>query len=597
MRISKQRVWTAAVFALSPVTAFYLMQMIIGTYPWQLAPKILLANYVCLGAVYFILCALTNHIAAAAILLHIFAWIWGTANAFIIRFRGTPILPWDFTALDTALDVAGRYRFVPTAAMIAGAAAVVLLSVVIHKKCAGGQWRLTRANLRFRLPAMILGAACLFLTMSETFLTECGVEADVWDQAQSCRTTGAVASFILNTKFMKVDVPEDYSDERVEEIMASVAPRPPVRLSEDIHRPNIIAVMNESWADFEDFGNLRLSESVTDYVRSLDGIYGHAYTSVFGAGTSASEFEFLTGNSMAFLPSGSIPYQQYVLHDTESLASILRDEGYQCVAMHPGERNSWQRSSAYPLLGFESFTCVEDMHVPLTDKHGYVGDDASFAEIIYQYEHRDPTKPFFMFNVTIQNHGSYTDENYETQVYLTDEKGVYPQAEQYLTLVNQSDEAFRILTDYFSVCGEPTIILMFGDHQPSLETEFLDKAYGVTQSEMTMAQYLGKFKVPFVFWANYELPEAEIPDTSLNFLGQYLLEFAGIDTTAFGDFLCQMREALPALTFAGYWDSRGNAYSHLETTEFDPQIDAYQVLQYENLFGDPEIIEAGGSFH
>ena len=31
-------------------------------------------------------------------------------------------------------------------------------------------------------------------------------------------------------------------------------------------------------------------------------------------------------NSMAFLPSGSIPYQQYVLGPTASLASLLREE-------------------------------------------------------------------------------------------------------------------------------------------------------------------------------------------------------------------------------------------------------------------------------
>ncbi|MFR6185109.1 MAG: sulfatase-like hydrolase/transferase [Lawsonibacter sp.] len=101
--------------------------------------------------------------------------------------------------------------------------------------------------------------------------------------------------------------------------------------------PNIVAIMNESWADFEEFGNLSLSESVTDTFRTLDnGVWGHAYTSVFGAGTSASEFEFLTGNSMAFLPSGSIPYQQYILDDAPSMASLLREAGYRTLAFHSG---------------------------------------------------------------------------------------------------------------------------------------------------------------------------------------------------------------------------------------------------------------------
>ena len=126
---------------------------------------------------------------------------------------------------------------------------------------------------------------------------------------------------------------------------------------------------------------------------------------------------------------------------------------------------------------------------------------------------------------------------------------------------------------------------MFGDHQPSVEQEFLDKAYGVTQDEMTMEQYMGKFKVPFVIWANYDLPEDEIERISLNFLGQTTLQYAGIEQTAYGEFLNTVSEQVPVLTFAGYFDKAGNAYSHLEETQFDEIIHQYNLLQYENLFG------------
>ena len=159
---------------------------------------------------------------------------------------------------------------------------------------------------------------------------------------------------------MSVEPPQDPSAQNVQRIAQQVAPVEPA-VSTDT-RPNIIAIMNESWADFESFGNLSLSESVTDFIDSLGNcIRGHCYTSVFGAGTSASEFEFLTGNSMAFLPSGSIPYQQYILEPSSSLASLLKENGYRTLAFHPGERTSWQRNQAYPLLGFDRFKCVEDM--------------------------------------------------------------------------------------------------------------------------------------------------------------------------------------------------------------------------------------------
>ena len=129
--------------------------------------------------------------------------------------------------------------------------------------------------------------------------------------------------------------------------------------------------------------------------------------------------------------------------------------------------------------------------------------------------------------MTIQNHGSYTVADYPAEVTVTDYPGQFPKAEQYLTLANKSDEAFQMLVDYFSTYEEPTIILMFGDHQPSVEQEFLDLVYNVGDDGMSMEEYMRKYEVPYLIWANYDLPQMELPTTSLNFLGQQLLRLAG----------------------------------------------------------------------
>lgn len=455
---------------------------------------------------------------------------------------------------------------------------------LLRKQLLRGRFRPSKNRLRLRAGYLCAIAACAYPVLHPAALETFGIQTDVWDQSGSYSQDGALAVFLRNTQFMSVEEPQDPSAENIERIAAGVAEKEPA-VSTDT-RPNIVAIMNESWADFEDFGNLSLSESVTDYIDSLDNlIFGHTYTSVFGAGTSASEFEFLTGNSMAFLPSGSIPYQQYILEPSASLASLLKENGYRTLAFHPGERTSWQRNQAYPLLGFDKFKCVEDMDVPVTEEHGYVSDQSSFSQIIYEFEHKDPEERLFLFNVTIQNHGSYTVEDYPAEVQLTDEPGKYPMAEQYLTLANKTDEAFRLLVDYFSQQEEPTIILMFGDHQPSVEQEFLDKAYGVTQDQMTMEQYMGKYKTPFLIWANYDLPDDEIPTTSLNFLGQYLLSYAGIENSLYENYLQNFQEVLPAMTFVGYIDQNGKAYSHLEQNEYTTLIEDYRTLAYDNLFG------------
>ena len=445
----KTGLWQAVFLLLTPLTALWLMQLTYGSPPWSMALGPTLANALCIALLFWPLCGLVGRIAPCSIGIHIAAGSWGAANYFVNSFRGTPILPWDFSALNTAADVAGSYRFIPTWQMAAAAALMVALILFLHKEERKARLRLTGKRWPLRLVCLGAGLLCLTQLFPTQKLERFSVKTDVWDPAGSYRTWGCLAAFLRNTEFLEVDQPEDPSGAHVAQIMAEVEPPEPAEVS--VERPNIVAIMNESWADFEYYGNLSLSEGVTDYISSLDnGVYGHAYTSVFGAGTSASEFEFLTGNSMAFLPSGSIPYQQYILEDSPSLAALLRSSGYRTLALHPGEYTSWQRNQAYPRLGFEQFKCGEDMDVEQTYAHGYVSDASDFDQIIWEFENKAAGEPLFLFNVTIQNHGSYTDGSYPAQVQLADRPGEFPMAEQYLTLANETDEAFLKLVEYFS---------------------------------------------------------------------------------------------------------------------------------------------------
>ena len=305
LRRNRALLLQAALLLVPPVTAFYLMQFILGAYPWQMSLGVVVANAICIGAVYYLLCALTGRWVISCVLLHIISGIWGAANYFVSVYRGTPVLPWDLTALGTASAVSSSYDFTPTWQMALSIAGVVVVCVLLWRKAGSG-----RLPLVSRLACVVGCLLCLIPILQPTRLGWFGVKTDVWDQTGAYRTNGSLAAFLRNTEFMEVEEPEDTSVERLGQIMEQ-AEQTDIPLQTSVDHPNIIAIMNESWADFEEFGNLELTESVTDYISSLDNaIWGHAYASVFGAGTSASEFEFLTGNSMAFLPSGSIPYQQ-----------------------------------------------------------------------------------------------------------------------------------------------------------------------------------------------------------------------------------------------------------------------------------------------
>ncbi|MBM6897364.1 LTA synthase family protein [Pseudoflavonifractor capillosus] len=598
----KRRGLLVALLVLTPITAFYFMQLIMGTKFVDVKLAAVVVNSLWVAGVYWLMCAVTGYPVICSLVVHLLCGVWGMANYFVNLFRGTPILPWDFAALKTAAAVSGSYKLTLTWDMYIGLAVLLLTVILLRKKLLWGKFRPTGKTVMPRLAGAVAGLSLMFIFAQPAVLERVDVGAYTWQQMVGYCTDGALCAFFDNTKYMEVEQPTNATVDNVKYVLSQVEDKggegltfhvdgPAENQGETQQKYNVIAIMNESWADYEDYGNLTLSEPVMDYIKSLDNaVFGHAYSSVFGAGTSSCEFEFLTGNSMAFLPTGSAPYQQYVKDETQSMASLLGELGYRTLAFHPGEETSWNRNKAYPLMGFDEMKFRKDMNVPQLEEHAYLSDYSDFQQIIWEFENKKAGEPLFLFNVTYQNHGGYEEADYPTEVTLTDCPGQYPRAEQYLTLANKTDEYFKVLVDYFSTYEEPTIIVMFGDHQPSVEQEFLDKAYGVAQADMTMEEYMAKFKVPFVIWSNRPLDTENASElTSLNFLGQHVLNYAGVETDLYGKFLHEVEQQLPVFTSVGYIDPQGHAYSHWETNQYDKLKEDYQLLQYDRLFGISDV--------
>ena len=163
--------------------------------------------------------------------------------------------------------------------------------------------------------------------------------------------------------------------------------------------PNIVVVMNESFSDLTTY--LEGYETSTDpmpYVRSLmncgDVVSGTcAVSSDMGTGTANSEFEFLTGNSMAYF-KGNTPYVQFIDMETPSLAWLLA--GHSTMAMHAYERAGYNRVKVYDRLGFETYKGIEDFDVDLDYARGYPTDEANYRQLISYFETVDePTVVLF----------------------------------------------------------------------------------------------------------------------------------------------------------------------------------------------------------
>ena len=377
--------------------------------------------------------------------------------------------------------------------------------------------------------------------------------------------------------------------------------------------PNIICIMNESLSDPGALGNLETNEDYMPFIHSLteNTIKGSLSMPVFGAGTSNSEFEFLSGDSISFLPTGCNVYQSYVKDTVPSLVSTLGALGYSRTAFHPYYGEGWNRRNVYPLLGFENYISIEDFvdqdildtykqnndvteyEMLLNERYPdrnmllrrFVSDSYDYSMVENMYENRDTSKPFFLFNVTMQNHGGYAMSytNFSQEIYVTNMNGIYPKANRYLSLVKRSDEAFQELVDYFSNVSEPTILCMFGDHLPSIEDGFYEELFGTSLDHLTTEQQQLRYTTPFVIWANYDIPEATLNQISANYLSTLVLQTAGLPLTQYNRYLASLYQKLPIINTVGYVDADNNYYTHSENSKYDDLLYQYHCLVYNSL--------------
>ena len=203
----------------------------------------------------------------------------------------------------------------------------------------------------------------------------------------------------------------------------------------------------------------------------------------------------------------------------------------------------------------------------------------------YEAARKETQDPFYIFTVTIQNHGGYSASQglVDTPIQITGNDQKNKEAEQYINLMKTTDEAFQNLITYFKNVDEPTVIVMFGDHQPSLPTTFYEKLIGKEIKDFTLEDTKNRYTVPYIIWANYDIQEEEV-DMSANYLSAYLMKVAGGKMTGYQKYLLNLYEQLPMITANAYQGKDGVLHKLEEKSEYSEVISQYQMIQYNNLF-------------
>lgn len=312
-------------------------------------------------------------------------------------------------------------------------------------------------------------------------------------------------------------------------------------------------------------------------------------SNVTGGGTTNTEFEFLTGCSMANFGPGVYPYTVYDLSRAEGLPRQFSALGFATTVMHPQIGTNWNRVNAYSDLGFDRFLTIDDFEGSDTLR-GHVTDRATYDKVLDVLA--SGSEPQFIFDVTMQNHSGYDTGllGEEDTTHLNIDGADDPLVDEYVSLIRHSDEDLEYFIERLRELDRPVVLVFFGDHQPYLTQGYNDLWYpGEDAAEHARRVY----QTDYVVWANYDIAGcdqvSEVDDVSASFLASEVAQLIGAPLTSFQKAHIELRRALPEISAACYEDAAGGWF----LPNVDCGIDAtdqaradFATMQFYDLFRD-----------
>lgn len=493
------------------------------------------------------------------ILLSVFWLFLGVCNGYLLTKRVTPFNAQDLKVLSDALELTGNYfNTFELVMIIIGVIAVVFWVVSMWRR--GGQY----AGKMHRIIALggVAAAfgACLWLT--DEAIDKRVISNYFGNIAFAYEDYGFPYCFSSSLFNTGINEPAGYSEETMAEISGDgeITKASADRSEEEM--PNIMFVQLESFFDPTEVEWLRFSEDPIPNLRKLFSDYSTGYFKVpsVGAGTANTEFEVLTGMSMRFFGPGEYPYKTYAkFNPMESAASALKNLGYGAEALHNNGGNFYSRAQVFNNMGFDHYTSKEFMNILQTTPKGWATDDILVPNIM---ESMDTTEgQDFVFTVSVEGHGEYPTEkvleNPEIIVSGVEDEGTRNAWEYYVNLVHEMDKFAGELIEAVESRDEPTVLVFYGDHLPTMDLEAKD----------LKSRYL--YNTNYVIWDNIGLEKKDANLAAYQIMAEV---FDRLD--------------IHSGTVFNYHQQRRETKDYLADLE---------LLQYDMMYGEQYIYEKYGS--
>lgn len=445
----------------------------------------------------FLLAYLVKRRVFTRILLSVFWLGLGITNGYMLLIRVTPFNAQDLKVAGDAVTLFDKYFTGFEGIMLAiGIVAVVIWLISMWKR--GGQY----TGKMHRIPALIAIVAA-FGTVG--LLTNLAIDKRVVSNyfgniAFAYEDYGFPYCFSASVFNTGIEEPNGYSEETMNKITDNGAITESKTGRKEM--PNILFIQLESFFDPYEVEFFKTSQDPIPNFRKLSEQYSSGYFKVpsVGAGTANTEFEVLTGMSMRYFGPGEYPYKT-ILKKTqaESAATALKKFGYGAHALHNNGGNFYSRADVFNNIGFDSYTSKEFMNILQLTENGWAKDSVLTQHIKNAMDSTEQQD--FVFGITVQGHGDYPEEkkieNPRIRVTGIEDEGRTNAWEYYVNQLYETDQFIGDLIQMLKDRDEPTVLVLYGDHLPTMGLEAKD----------LKGRYL--YNTNYVIWDNIGLTKQD----------------------------------------------------------------------------------------
>ena len=441
--------------------------------------------------------------------------LFGIANYIILHFRVTPFSAVDFTLIKSAISVSGHYFSMLNIAMVVVALCLIAFCLAcLYRKAPYHKHRNGKNIIVSFVSVAVITIVIMFIKSSSTSVQ--ALSTNYTNISEAYENYGFVYCFTNSLIDTGIAKPDNYSEEAVQAITGKLDDNKSTVYENG--KPNIIFIQLESFFDVDYVKGLKYKKDPLPVFHSLQENYTSGMLTVptVGAGTVNTEFEVLTGIRQHDFGVCEYPYKTILKSvASESICHDLAKLGYKSHSVHNNDATFYGRNIVFSSLGFDTFTPMEYMNGITENDNGWANDDILVDEIIKTLNSTKGAD--FTFGITVQSHGKYDvamDKEYPLEVSGAPE-GMEAQYTYYVNQIAEVDQMIGNLIDKLSERDEKTLLVLYGDHLPSLD---------ISTDELENGDL---YQTQYVTWNNYGLDKKDKDLTSYQ-LYPYILGQAGI---------------------------------------------------------------------